>query len=531
MRLVTGEAMARIDRHAIEGRGIPGLDLMERAGEGVVRAIEAAWGARLGRFSVGIVCGKGNNGGDGFVVGRLLANRDVPVVHYLLGSPDDVSGDAAMNLQKVERMDLPIRAVESVSDLGDLGSHGLLVDAIFGTGFSGAPRGVAAEVIERINAIGRPVVAVDVPSGVSVNDGSADGVNIEACLTVTMALPKRGHLYHPGRERCGATCVVDIGIPDECAEQEDVGLSVLVESEAAAFLPRFVGNAHKGDCGRAFLLAGSQGLTGAAALAGEGCARAGAGLVVVGCPSGVNDVLEAKLTEVMTRPLPDNRRRRALSRLAFSPALEGMRASDAVAIGPGLSTYHQVRDLVRQLVPRLPCPTVIDADGLNALAGAVDLVSDSPSPVVLTPHPGEYARLFETSIPEIAADPEGAVRRAVERTGAVVVLKGAPTVIGSPDCRVYVNPTGNSGMASGGTGDVLTGIITGFLAQGLSAFDAAVLGVYVHGAAGDRAARRLGRHGTLAGDLLTESRSGLSFVQPFDAEAFRRQHPMNRREG
>lgn len=502
MKVVTSETMKAIDTHCIDALGIPGLKLMEAAGIGTSRVADAKLGGSRGK-TVTVVCGKGNNGGDGFVIARDLRARGADARVFLVGHIDDVSGDARTNLEKLPRREIVETADgPAVASLVDsMRESDLVVDAVFGTGFEGAPRGLSGTVIGQMNACGRPVLAVDVPSGLNGTTGQAGGECVRAAWTCTMGLPKRGFYLHPGREYAGEIHVIEIGIPSSALEAVGAHENVLLPDEAAALLPARPEDAHKGVFGRVLVIAGSVGLTGAASLASMSALRSGAGLVTLGLPASLNDIVEAKLTEVMTRPLPETAER-TISREALAETRDLAAGCDAVALGPGLSTNGETREFVRDLVREIDRPCVVDADGVNALDLGVLSARAGGAAMVLTPHPGEMSRLTGREVPEIVSNGADLAREVARETGATVLLKGAPTYVADPSGEIYVNPTGNAGLASGGSGDVLTGVIAALLGQGLGGTGAAALGAYVHGLAGDFAAGELGRTGMIAGDVL-----------------------------
>jgi NAD(P)H-hydrate epimerase len=502
MKLVTSETMRAIDAMCIGELGIPGLRLMESAGAGTARFVEQRLGSLSGK-TVTIVCGKGNNGGDGFVIARELRARGAVVEVYLAGHRDDVAGDARINLDR-----LGSGAVIELADGRAVGGFAaaaarsdLVVDALFGTGFKGAPLGLSGTVIGMVNACARPVLAVDVPSGLDATTGAAGGECVRATWTCTMAFPKRGFYVPPGRELVGEVHVVDIGVPQKAVEAVGVRDNVLTGHEAAKLLPPRPHDANKGTFGRVVVVAGSVGYTGAAALASLSALRSGAGLVVLGVPASLNDVMEAKLTEVITRPLPETAGR-ALSRAAVPALRELIADADALAIGPGLSRDPETQAVVQAVVEEAAVPCVVDADGLNALS--VDRVRGraGAAPVVLTPHPGEMARLTGRTVADVQAHRDDVARDVAARAGATVVLKGTGTVTVDPGGELFLNPTGGSGLATAGTGDVLTGTVAALLAQRLPATHAAALGAFVHGRAGDLATLAKGRVGMIAGDVL-----------------------------
>ncbi len=502
MRLVTAESMRAVDRHAIDVMGIPGLDLMEEAGMGTVGVLVEVTGVEAGDRVV-VVCGKGNNGGDGFVVARGLRGFGVEVDVFLLGTAADVTGDARTNLDFLD----PGSFTEITDEKGldalaeALDEADVAVDAIFGTGFSGEPRGLAGDAIAIINSSDLSVLAVDVPSGLDASTGGVEGECIIAEWTSTMAFPKKGFFLHPGREFVGDIHVVDIGIPKEAAEAAGGHQHVLTPVDAAALAPERDPAGHKGTFGHVAVVAGSVGYTGAATLASMSALRSGAGLVTLGVPSSLNDILEAKVTEVITRPLPESPAR-SLGTSALPQLRELIGGADAVAIGPGLSMHAETVELVRSIVSGLDTPAVIDADGLNALTPDLIGARSGDAAVVLTPHPGEMACLVGCPPEDVLADRERFACAVAEQARATVVLKGAATIIATIAGDVMINPTGNDGMATAGSGDVLTGIIAALLARGMSGPDAAALGAYVHGLAGDLAASSIGGTGMIAGDIM-----------------------------
>lgn len=499
MKVVTTQQMRDIDRVTIETFGIPGLDLMERAGQGVVDAIEGTLIDIEGNRCA-IICGKGNNGGDGFVVARLLTRRGSKVETYLLGKKEEMSGDAKTNLDRFLEMGGEIREIDHIDQISSPLTADIVVDAIFGTGIKGEVRGLPAEVIELMNRSKGTVVAVDAPSGLNTDTGAIEGPCVRAEVTATMGLPKIGLLLYPGKAYAGRIEVVDIGVPSQVIEKAGLAIEHLEQNDIASILPLRAPNAFKGDCGRVTVIAGSVGMTGAAALCCQGALRSGAGMTILGIPSSLNDVMETKLTETMTTPLAETDER-TLS-LAAEPEIDTLLEwGDILALGPGLSQNSETGELVRKLLRKLLKPTVIDADGLNALAGHTDCLRDCHAELILTPHIGELSRLIDQPIADIEKAIVDIARQTAADLGVVLVLKGAPTIVAEPSGSVYINSTGNAGMATAGCGDVLTGMIAGLLAQGLKGIDAARAGVYLHGLAGDIGAREKGQWGLIAGDI------------------------------
>ncbi len=514
--LVGAETMRALDRHTIGTLGVPGQVLMENAGRAVAEVVLAERGAVGG--PVLVVCGSGSNGGDGLVAARHLALLGVPVKLVLIGNPSELRGDAALNFERIRVLGLEV--AEGVPRA--IGAR-VAVDALFGTGLARAVSGAPAAAIRRLNAArpGVRVVAVDLPSGLDADTGQPLGVAVQADVTVTLALPKLGLALEPGRSLAGRIVVARIGIAGR-APQVVPEAELWTRGAAGSRLPARPPHAHKGHFGHVLVLAGSRGKTGAAALAAEAALRVGAGLVTLGCPAGLNPILEQKCTEAMTEPLPETANQ-GLAVAALEPALGLARERDAVALGPGLGREAETGTLVRALAERLRSPLVIDADGLLPFAGDPAALKARAAATVLTPHPGEAARLLGQSAREINRDRVGAARRLAEATGAVVLLKGAATVAAAPDGRTLVNPTGGPVLASGGSGDVLTGAVATFLAQGLEPLEAAALAAFVHGHAADRLAARHGPSGVLAGELAREIPDACQALR----EAARRPQPVD----
>jgi len=510
MKIVTPTQMREIDRRSIEDLGIPGDVLMERAGESV--AAEVGFLLASGKIDPFIIllAGKGNNGGDAMVAAWLLSEKGIKVLTFLVGSAATLKGDAALNWNRLVRDKSPLKELVDEGGLASLQNllprAGLIVDGLFGTGFNGPARGIAAEVINLVNqtVLSRPsiqVVAIDIPSGLDGSTGKVDGPAIRADRTVTMGLPKTGMVRKEGLNYCGRIVVADIGFPPAVIDEVSVDLELVTGSELSGLIPPRTQNSHKGSYGHALILAGSPGMTGAAALASMAALRSGAGLVTLGIPESLNPILEEKCTEVMTLPLPETSAG-SLAPEAVSPVLDFCRKIDVVAIGPGISRNSGTGELVRELVRTCPVPLIIDADGLNLIAEDLSVLRCASSGLTLTPHPGEACRLTGLTREELFDDREGIARKFARENNLILVMKGAGTLIASPKEPLRINLTGNPGLATGGTGDILTGLIAGFMAQGVEARSAACLGVYVHGTAGDKAAKKVGEMSLIASDLL-----------------------------
>ncbi|MHB8894030.1 MAG: NAD(P)H-hydrate dehydratase [Candidatus Geothermincolia bacterium] len=506
MRVVLPSEMALIDRAAIETEHIPGLELMERAGEAVARAARDMLSSTGGR-RVAIVCGKGNNGGDGLVAARRLAGSFDSTVYLIgAGAPEDLSSDSGSNFETLVGVPVLIEWMVDAADTAALSREAatcdLIVDCLFGTGFRGPAAGVHAAAIEAMNDSGRPVLSVDIPSGVEGDTGVVSGPAVIADRTVTFAAPKVGLVQFPGAGHVGVLDVVDIGIPDRLLDTVPTSrIFLTTDEEADALLPERAPDAHKGTCGSVLVIGGSPGMTGAAAMCAQAALRCGAGLVTAAVPEGLNDIMETKLTEVMTLPAAQTGAR-TFSAAAADELISRSRSAGAVALGPGISRVPETQELVRRLVVEVEASLVLDADGLNAVVGHTEILRGRRHPLVLTPHPGEMARLLGMDAAEVQSDRIGAAAPAARDWEALVVLKGAATVVACPDGEIHINPTGNAGMATAGTGDVLTGCVAAFMAQGLDGLEAAVAAAYFHGHAGDLAAQMEGMAGLTAGDVI-----------------------------
>jgi ADP-dependent NAD(P)H-hydrate dehydratase / NAD(P)H-hydrate epimerase len=503
MFIVTAAQMQEMDRRTIQEFGIPGRVLMECAGRGATRVfLERLY--RPGSGRVGILAGRGNNGGDGFVMARYLAQRNIEVTVFLLAGTADVKGDAAANLRLLEASGTPVIQVPDehtfTARTKDLRHQHYWIDALLGTGLKSDVRGFFRRAIEFINASRRPVLSVDIPSGLNADTGQPCGTCIRADATATFGFAKIGHVVHPGAAYCGRVSVIDIGIPPAMALTTGVRQNLIQGSSIRPILGHRAADAHKGRTGHVLVIAGSRGKTGAAAMAATSALRAGAGLVTLGAPESVNAVLESLLVEAMTIPLPDQGTG-LLPEEAFDAVVRAADAKQALALGPGLGTASHTRNLTVRIIREIDLPMVIDADGLNNLVGHVDHLKNRKNATILTPHPGEMARLTGLSTAEIQLDRLAAARRLAEETRTHVVLKGARTVVAEPDGRAWINPTGNAGMAAGGMGDVLTGAIAGLLAQGCPASQACRAGVYLHGLAGDMLEQETSR-GYLATEVM-----------------------------
>ncbi len=502
MRVLDTAQMRDADRRTIDEIGIPSIVLMENAGRAAAGAVEARF-APQDRRRVAVLCGRGSNGGDGLVVARVLAERGAAAVVVLLGRGEDVRGDARTNLDVARRLGLRVAEAPDAAAWQacrpDVAAADLVVDALVGTGLRAPLEGLPAAVVSDLNAARRPVVAVDLPSGLSADSGACIGVSVEARVTVTLAAPKIPLVVSPAAERAGEMVVADIGIPARVVDElAGPRVELLTRDALRARLPVRARDAHKGDCGRIVVVAGSPGKTGAARLAGTGALRSGAGLVTVATPASCVGPVAA-VPEYMTSALPETEAGTVRGTAADIVLALG---ADVVAAGPGLGIGAEPRALVRALVERVPGPLVLDADALTVLAGDPGVLALRRDRVtVATPHPGEMARLAGTTVGEVQANRIDVARQFATGQGVHVVLKGARTVLAAPSGAVRVSASGNPGMATGGTGDVLTGVVAAWLAQAADPETATSLAVHLHGRAGDLAARRSGETALVAGDV------------------------------
>ncbi len=505
MKILTSWEMKEIDRTTIEDIGIPGPVLMENAGLKIT-------GALLERFpdpqkeKIVIIAGKGNNGGDGFVVARHLFNQGAVPEVLLLASKKDVKGDAAINLHIALKMGLPVTEIRKPEDWRRarrrISDATILIDAIFGTGLLKPLDGLFAQVVQDINKSKAFVVAVDIPSGLSSDTFELIGPCVSADLTVTLAAPKIAHVFSPADEHVGELVIADISVPSFLFDDPALKLETVADETVKPFFEKRKKDAHKGTYGHLLVVSGSLGKTGAAALAGIGALKMGAGLVTVATAESALPAIARSRMELMTEPLPETPQK-TIAREAVPLILARLDGKDALLIGPGISLHPSTADFVRRLLPKVKVPVVIDADGLNNIASDPEILSRLSGPIILTPHPGEFARLVDRSNSDVLKQRLDLAPAFAEKYGVYVVLKGYRTIIAAPDGRTLVNLTGNPGMASGGTGDVLSGMIASQIVQEPKDILGAVLSaVYIHGLSGDFAAGKLGEKAMTAGDII-----------------------------
>lgn len=492
IKLVTAQEMQNLDKQACEEYEIPGLILMDQAAKAVADAALQQLQTIEGKIpKVVIFCGKGNNGGDGFGAARYLYNAGVKVEVFLVNATlNDIKGDAAQEVAMLRKAGVDVKLLLREEDL-QLAEvmclrADLIIDAMLGTGFSGELKGLYKDICHMLNSLKQTVLAVDIPTGVNADLSTRAEDAVMADITVTMALPKTGLLLYPGKENVGKLVLADIGMPKKLFDSCPSKKYLIEAKDVRAMLPKRPANAHKGDAGRVLITAGSPGYVGAAAMCGWSTVKSGAGLVSLLTPLSCREVLAVKLTEVMVHGLLE-RMPGILGSAATGDILQRAAKSDVLAIGPGLGTSESTLQSVLEVLQKVEVPVVIDADALTALKGHLDVLPKMKAPKVLTPHPGEMSRLTGVAIDVLDRERVKAVSHYAQEWKAVVVLKGAPTTIGLPDGTVYVNPTGCSAMATGGSGDVLTGIIAAYIASGMEPAKATLCAVYMHGLSGELA--------------------------------------------
>ncbi|WP_105615013.1 NAD(P)H-hydrate dehydratase [Vallitalea okinawensis] len=498
MKVVYNSQMRLIDESAIKDYGIPGIILMENAAISVVNAVETY--KQSGKIL--IFCGQGNNGGDGFAVARHLNQKHYQVEVFIIGVTEKIVGDAKINYDMLEPLGINVTLISQhypIENLNQIiGTSDLVLDCIFGTGLSREVTGVYLDVINMVNAYSSYTIAVDIPSGINGDTGEIMGVAIKADETVTFALPKIGNLLYPGAYQSGELTVADIGIPQNIPRIEEANIFTLTKEEAYSKLPKRFPWSNKGSFGKVSLIAGSKNMTGAAILSGKAAYRIGSGLVRLIIPEDIQPIIQQGLAEAVTLPYGIDGSGYIINRDTFEQLCT---QSTVIGIGPGLGQEDYAYDFLQDIIKKSQCPLVIDADGLNLIANNKDLLKRCSNQIIITPHIGEMSRLTGKSIAWIKGNPIDTASEFSKEYGVVCVLKDARTIVSIPDGEVYINQTGNQGMSTAGSGDVLTGIICGLIAQGVSVNEAAFLGVYFHGASGDWVAKENGMRALMAGDL------------------------------
>lgn len=488
--------MRAIDKAAEELGGIPGIVLMENAGIACVKRLEDIG---LNGKRVAVFCGKGNNGGDGFVIARHLINKGIDTSVFLVCA-SEFSGDALVNYEILSKMGADISEILDDDNLKDrIRGYDIVVDAVFGTGIRGKISGIAESVIEAINSYAKFVLSVDIPSGVNGDDGSIAGVCVKADVTVTFGAYKIGMLSFPGADFTGRVFVENISIPEYIMEH--ININVIDKTLAKRLMPKRYDNSHKGNYGKVFIVGGSRGMTGAPAMSAEAALKCGCGLVSVGVAESLNNIMEVKLTEAMTYPLSEENGNLTLA--AAAQIIDKAEECDVLIFGPGIGRAPEITDILREILRNVKIPVIIDADGLYALSKDMDMLSECSCDLIFTPHEMEFSRISGYSLEEIQKNRLKLAEQFCSEYGVTLILKGSKTIVTAPDAKQYINITGNNGMATGGSGDVLAGMAGAFIARGCRDWEAAVLGVYCHGLAGDAAAERFGKDSLTASDIIS----------------------------
>lgn len=496
MKVCFAEQMRDIDKKAVEVCGIPSIVLMENA---AIACVNHLTQLDLNRKKTAVFCGKGNNGGDGLAIARHLINLGIDTSVFLVCG-DDFSGDALINYKILLNMGADISEITDINSLKYIiMSHDVIVDAIFGTGIKGEITGICAYVIDSINRFSKFTFSVDIPSGVNADNGRVENIAVNADMTVTFGAYKTGMLSFPGSDYCGKIILENISIPKRITE--NISINIIDTETAASRFPKRTNDSHKGDYGKLLIIGASKGLTGAAAMSAEAALKCGTGLITLGVPKSVNDILEAKLTEPMTAPLSDTD---GIINISSLPKIfELTEHCNALLFGPGLGRADDIKTILRKILKISKIPIIIDADGLFALSQDMDMLSDCSCSLIFTPHEMEFSRISGYSLEEIKKDRIGTSKKFATEFGVTLVLKGAKTIVTFPDGTQYINITGNNGMATGGSGDVLAGMIGAFAARGCTEYDSALLGVYYHSLAGDKAAELFGKNALTPSDIIS----------------------------
>jgi ADP-dependent NAD(P)H-hydrate dehydratase / NAD(P)H-hydrate epimerase len=503
MKLVSNKQMQSLDSKAINDFGIPGIILMENAGRGTFRAIQEKFGCFKNK-KISILVGPGNNGGDGLVIARHFFQTGAKPVIILLVPPEKLKGDAAINFTIAEALKIPLITIKTNKDLklaqAMLKQSHALIDALFGTGLGRAPKGFFSDIIASINEFCGPVIAVDIPSGINGDTGIPFPAHVQADLTTTYGLAKPGLFLYPGSEKCGKLEIIEIGIPTAAIRDSKIKLNLIDNTLANSWLPQRPESSHKGIFGHVLIIAGSTGKSGAAILTARAALRSGAGLVTMAAPSSLVNIFESSVQEAMTLPLPDNKADFFIEN-DFDSIYQSISGKTAIILGPGLGTDSKTINLVKRLYQEINLPMVIDADALNILAQYKEILKTAPAARILTPHPGEMARLCKTDTKTIQADRLNQAKTFSKKNNIIMVLKGNQTIIAAPDGQAAINSTGNPGMATGGMGDVLAGLTGGLLAMKIPPWSAAGLGAYIHGLSADLLHNKHGSFGFTAGEV------------------------------
>ncbi len=502
IKVVSNAEMRQLDEYTINEVKIPGLVLMENAG--LKTAIYIRHFIRTNKLAgaIHIFCGKGNNGGDGYVIARHFFNDGFEVKIFSIHDPENLKGDAFTNYISCKNLGVNINVINSIDQLQDLPRPSLIVDALLGTGISGAVTGLYKDVINFINGLNLPVIAVDIPSGLNGDSATLPGLAIKADSTVTMALPKRAHIFYPARNFVGDLQIVKIGIPDSKINTDELKLNLVEKKDIR--LPALREDTHKYSSGKLFILAGSPGMTGAAYLSAAAALRTGIGLINIGIPESLNAIMEEKITEALTVPLAETASH-TFSKKALHKIEEKIKWADTVLIGPGVGRETETLEVIIETIKL--CldknkPTLVDADALFALSQNPKMLNQLESNFVLTPHHGEFLRFTQDSKDDLLSQPWNFLQKFLKDKNFILNLKGAPSMVGNPDGQIFINSTGNQGLAKGGSGDVLSGIIAGFMCRGMATKNATIIGNYIHGLAADELISTKGITAMLPSDLL-----------------------------
>lgn len=502
MKLATNEQMAQLMKIAVKEFGIPGIVLMENAGFAVYSEIKKEFTAN---DSIVIICGSGNNGGDGFVLARHLHQRGYPLQVFHIGYPEHLTGDSEVNYKIARRLKINLTEIHSDKELPQLisvlNNCSLVVDCLIGTGMNSTAAGMDSKIIQAINTLSCKIYSIEMPSGVGGNDGKVQNFAVKADKTIVFSVPRLGNLLYPGGEYNGEMVVKDIGIPDEVINEVPMQCNLITREMVIPLIPKRKKASHKGTYGSAKMIAGSLNMAGAAILMAKGALRSGLGLARLYVPESMNQIMKIAVPELITVPFQELRKG-VIGINHIDTILKDAPDSEVFAIGPGCGTSFELEEIVKAVVERVITPLVLDADALNVLSKNLSVLENKKSAIILTPHIGEMSRLAQKTVEEVMGDPIATARDFARRWDVTVVLKSARTVVASPDGTIYLNANGNPGMSTAGSGDVLTGLITGLLSQGMNPLDAAVAGVYLHGMAGDIAAERTGEYGLMAGDIV-----------------------------
>ena len=504
MKIVTPEQMNLIDKFCSDKLGLPSIILMENAALSVVHETEKILGSVEGK-KICLVAGKGNNGGDAFAAARHLFNRGADITVYICTNISEIRSDALINLEILSKLEIKIYELADVKMLKMLKSalmnSDLVIDGIFGTGIKGDVIGLHADIINLLNLSGKKILSIDIPSGISGKTGKVMGTAIKAIKTVTFCLPKIGLILHPGCEYAGKLVIADIGIPKNALNQLQIDINIIDSLTVGNIIPKRFDNSNKGNYGKVMIVSGSNGMTGSGCLCARASLRTGSGLAYLGVPSSLASIYGEAVQEPILIPLDDDDSG-YLSKNCKAKILENLKKVDTIVAGPGLSVNSEIEDIINSIIINTEVPLVLDADALNAIAENTDILKELKAETVITPHPGEMARLTGMTVEEVQADRIKTACDFTKKWNVITVLKGSRTIVALPDGTIFINTNGNAGMSTAGMGDILSGIIASLIGQGVKPSDAAIAGVYIHGAAGDAVAAKMGMHGMIASDVV-----------------------------